>query len=516
MSDKRLLVLMILDGWGMKQGGENDALTQADLPNFDRLWQQYPHTCLEASGTGVGLPQGQMGNSEVGHTNIGAGRVVYQDFTRIGMAIKDGSFYTNPAFIAACDHVKQTGGALHLMGLVSDGGVHSHIDHLIALLQMAAQQGISDVFIHCFCDGRDTGIDLAAGYMEQIEEASDKLGVGKIASVMGRFYAMDRDKRWKRVVKAYDVMVHGKGYQAASATEAIKHSYDQGKYDEFIEPSVIVDEDGQPLGLIKSGDSIIFFNFRSDRTREISHALVDDDFDKFDRGDDPPQVFLTTMTLYEDSLSDAAIAFSPNIPKQTLAQIISAHGLRQLRLAETEKYAHVTFFFNGGVEAIEEGEDRILIPSPKVKTYDLQPQMSAELVADTLIEKINSDLYDLIVINFANPDMVGHTGVREAIIQAVEFVDICLGRVAQVIEEKGATWIITADHGNAEQMMEDGAVMTAHTTNLVPLILVSPDAANYQLNKGRLEDIAPTVLDLLGIDQPKEMTGSSLIKKQSE
>ena len=505
------LVLMILDGWGMKQGGNDDALSVAELPNFDRLWEQYPHTHLDASGMDVGLPEGQMGNSEVGHMNIGSGRIVYQDYTRINMSLADGSFFQNPAFLAACASAKEHHGAVHLIGLASDGGVHSHLQHLLALVELAKQQQVEQIYIHALTDGRDTAPEIADQFIAQIEAACRQMNAGVIATVMGRFYALDRDKRWERVERAYRAMVYGMGLHATSAAAAVQESYARGVTDEFIEPTVIVDADDRPLGRIKDGDSVIFFNFRSDRAREICHALSDDDFHDFDRGSSAPKIYLATMTAYDDTLVKAEVAFPPNHPDKTLGQLLSEHGMRQLRLAETEKYAHVTFFFNGGVETVADGEERILIPSPKVRTYDLQPEMSAALVTETLLDAINSDKYDVIIINFANPDMVGHTGVRDAIIKAVTFVDACLGRVADALSSKGGVLLVTADHGNAEQMMENGEPMTAHTTNPVPFILVADNAAGINLRSGRLEDIAPTILQLLNIKQPPEMTGHSLI-----
>lgn len=505
------LVLMILDGWGMKEGGPNDALSLARLANFDRLWRDYPHTQLEASGLGVGLPPGQMGNSEVGHMNIGAGRVVYQDFTRIGMAIEDGGFFANLALRAACGAAKENGGALHLLGLVSDGGVHSHLDHVLALLRLAKLEGVGQVYIHCFTDGRDTAIDMAAGYIEQLEQTCADLGVGRIATVCGRFYAMDRDKRWQRVEKAYRALVCGIGHAFPAAAAAISDSYSRGVYDEFIEPAVMTDQAGQPIGRIRSGDSLIFFNFRSDRMRQICHAFADRDFAAFDRGPVPPQCFIATMTDYDDTLKNVAVAFAATYPEQTLGQMLSQRGLKQLRLAETEKYAHVTFFFNGGVERLEPGEERILIPSPQVRTYDLQPEMSAAAVTEALLDAVKSGKYDVIVVNYANPDMVGHTGVREAIIRAVSYVDQCVGQVVAAVQEAGGVILLTADHGNAERMSENGEPMTAHTTNQVPFILIDGQRRDASLHQGRLEDIAPTMLYLLNIDKPAVMTGNCLI-----
>ena len=504
---------MILDGWGMKEGGENDALSVGDVSEFDHLWNTYPHTSLAASGLAVGLPEGQMGNSEVGHTNIGAGRVVYQDLTRISMAVADGSTMDNPAFIRAYDNVKQHNSSLHLMGLVSDGGVHSHIEHLLALLQMAKKQGINKVFIHSFTDGRDTATAIAGGFIKKIEEACTYAGVGRIATVCGRFYAMDRDKRWDRVARAYEAMVYGKGHTCTDALTAVEDSLNAGITDEFIEPIVIIDKEGSPVGLIRDNDSVIFINFRNDRAREICHSLVDQDFSGFSRGDAPPHIMLTTMTSYDDTLECDGIAFPPEKLDNILGHVLAAKGLKQLLLAETEKYAHVTFFFNGGEESPETGEDRILIPSPSVRTYDLQPQMSAEAVCTALVDAINSRQYDVIIINFANPDMVGHTGVRDAIIAAVSYVDKCVGRAARAVLALNGTLLITADHGNAERMAENGVPMTAHTTNRVPFILVNDSMKNIDLREGKLCDIAPTVLELLGIAKPAEMTGTSLLSQ---
>ncbi len=508
------LVLMILDGWGMKEGGNDDALSVGDVSNFDRYWETYPHTQLHASGMAVGLPEGQMGNSEVGHTNIGAGRIVYQDYTRISMAVEDGSIMDNEAFLAACENVKKHNSSLHLMGLVSDGGVHSHISHLIALVRLAHEQGIKNTYIHCFMDGRDTAPAIAGTFIDQLEAACGEIGCGQIATVCGRFYAMDRDKRWDRIEKAYRAMVYGEGDKYTSAPEAVKASFADGVTDEFIVPSVIVGDNGLPVGRIADNDSVIFINFRSDRARETCHALTDKSFDGFDRGKECPQVFLVTMTAYDDTLTEAVIAFPPEKLVNIFSHVLAAKGLRQLRLAETEKYAHVTFFFNGGEERVEEGEDRILVPSPKVRTYDLQPEMSAEEVSRQLVSAINSDKYDVIIINFANPDMVGHTGVREAIIKAVSFVDKCADKAVQAVLAKGGAVLMTADHGNAERMMENGVPMTAHTTNPVPFILINDELKNMvKLHEGRLCDIAPTMLDILGIEQPAEMTGRSLIDK---
>ena len=506
------LMLMILDGWGMEEGGATDALATSALPNFRRLWKSYPHTCLNASGLDVGLPNGQMGNSEVGHMNIGAGRIIYQDYTLISKAIADGDFFRNPALLNAFAAVKSTGRAVHLMGLLSDGGVHSHIEHLFALIQMAKQQGVSQVYVHCFMDGRDTPTDAGQSYIQKLEAFCAKEGLGKIASVCGRFYAMDRDKRWERVQQAYDMLLGRAKYMESSASQAVAQAYARGRSDEFIEPTVIVDAQACPLARIQDGDSIIFYNFRADRAREISHAFTDTHFEGFARGPKLQLAAYCTMTSYDETLQGVLIAFPPHRIKNTLSEVLAAHKLRQLRIAETEKYAHVTFFFNGGVEEITEGEERCLIPSPKVETYDLKPSMSAQEVTDEVIQRIHSGSYDVIILNYANPDMVGHTGSLAAAQEAVRFVDLCIGRVEQAIKQVGGAILITADHGNCERMVEDGQPMTAHTTNLVPFILVDEAHKDCILRTGRLEDIAPTMLQLLGIAKPAEMTGSSLIQ----
>ena len=510
---KQPLLLMILDGWGMKDYGEADCLAMSELPNFDRLWETYPHTSLSASGLDVGLPEGQMGNSEVGHMNIGAGRIVYQDLTMISKDIREGGFFRNEALVDACEKAKANGGALHLLGLVSDGGVHSHLEHLCALLELAKRQGLSRVFVHCFMDGRDTPTDAGREYLAQLEQAISDIGCGRIASVCGRFYAMDRDKRWNRVEKAYRMLVEGRGdHQARTAAEAIENSYAAGVSDEFVEPTVIVDDNGAAVGPIRSGDAVVFFNFRADRAREISHALTDDEFSGFDRGERLSLSAYVTMTVYDETLTNVTVAYPPKDIEDTFAEVISRNGLRQLHIAETEKYAHVTFFFNGGVEEPVAGEDRCLIPSPKVKTYDLQPEMSAGQVCDEVIRRIKEDVYDVVILNFANPDMVGHTGVIEAACRAVTFVDGCIGKVVNTVLEASGRVLLTADHGNVECLRIDGEPMTAHTTNPVPFILIDDKRKHCRLRDGgRLEDIAPTMLHLLGLPQPELMTGRSLI-----
>ncbi len=509
----RPLVLMILDGWGLSEACPSNAITLADPRNFYRLQAEYPYTCLEASGRAVGLPEGQMGNSEVGHLNIGAGRIVYQEITRITEAIEDGSFFENPELVAALEHAKSRGGAVHLMGLVSDGGVHSHLEHLYALLELCRRKGVNEVFIHCFLDGRDVPPSSALTYIRDLEEHMKKLGVGKIATVMGRYWAMDRDKNWERVEKAYLAMVTGEGIKAANARAAVQRSYELRVTDEFVEPTVIVDAEGQPLSTVKDGDSIIFFNFRADRARQITQAFVDEEFSGFHR---PvfPRTYFVCMTQYDVTI-DAPVAFGPQNLSNTLGEVLSRAGLRQLRIAETEKYAHVTFFFNGGVEEPNPGEDRILIPSPRVPTYNLKPEMSAYEVTERVIEEIMQGKYDVIVLNYANPDMVGHTGVLEAAVQAIKAVDECMGRVVETVKRMGGITIVTADHGNAETMCEPGTEEphTAHTCSRVPFILVSEEHRRCRLRKGgSLRDIAPTMLFLLNLPVPPEMTGKNLIQ----
>ena len=504
---------MILDGFGERKEKKGNAVALAKTPNIDALEEKYPFTYIGASGMSVGLPDGQMGNSEVGHLNIGAGRIVYQELTRITKSIHDGNFYENDAFCGAVENVKKTGGALHLLGLLSDGGVHSHIDHLEALVKLAQKNDVNKVYIHCFMDGRDVPPDSGKHYMKDLYLRLEKIGIGRVATVSGRYYAMDRDNRWERVEKAYNAMVKAEGEKSNSPVTAIEQSYAKGVLDEFILPTVIW-EDGHPVGKIQSGDSVIFFNFRPDRAREITRALTEPDFDGF--GHDYFPLYYVTMTQYDATFSHVHVAFKPQSVKNTIGKYVAKQGLKQFRIAETEKYAHVTFFFNGGVEKPNIGEDRILIPSPKVATYDLQPEMSAYEVAEKAAELIRSKKYDLMILNFANPDMVGHTGVLEAAIRAVEAVDTCVGQVVQAIQEIGGEVIITADHGNAEMMTDPqtGAPFTAHTTNVVPCILVSERYRNVKLREdGILADLAPTLLELMNLSQPEEMTGESLICK---
>ena len=509
---KKPLVLMILDGWGINPNPVHNAVALANTPNLTRFLSDYPHAAIRTSGMAVGLPDGQMGNSEVGHLNLGAGRVVYQELTRVTKAILDGDFFTNPVLLDCIAKVKASGGRLHLAGLLSDGGVHSHNSHLYAFLELAKREGLTEVFIHCLMDGRDTPPQSGAEYLEQLEVEIARIGVGKIATVMGRYYAMDRDSRWDRVEKAYYAMVHGLGELCVSSKDAIDQSYAAKIYDEFVVPSVVC-EQGAPVGLVLDGDGFIFFNFRSDRAREITRALALDDFDGFTRRNRPHLAGYVCLTEY-DATFGLPIAFSATELTNILGGVLADAGLKQLRIAETEKYAHVTFFFNGGVETPFPGEDRALIPSPReVATYDLKPEMSAYQVTDKLLKLLDQDQYDVVILNFANCDMVGHTGIEAAAIKAVEAVDACAGRVVATVLEKGGAVLITADHGNAEQMQdENGEPFTAHTTNPVWLILVDESRKDVKLREGgRLADVAPTMLKMLGLPQPPEITGESLL-----
>lgn len=510
---KKPTVLMILDGYGLNEKTEANAVAEAKTPVMDGLMKEYPFVKGYASGLSVGLPDGQMGNSEVGHLNMGAGRIVYQDLTKITKMIEDGDFFENPELLRACENVKANGSALHLYGLLSDGGVHSHITHLYGLLELAKKQGIENVYVHCFLDGRDTPPASGKGYVEALEAKMKEIGVGKVATVMGRYYAMDRDNRWDRVELAYKAMVNGEGVTADSATEAIQNSYDNDKTDEFVLPAVVMDN-GAPVATIKENDSIIFFNFRPDRAREITRTFCVDDFDGFDRGERVKTTYVC-FTEYDVTIPNKTVAFPKTEIHNTFGEFLAANHLKQARIAETEKYAHVTFFFNGGVEEPNEGEDRILVKSPKVATYDLQPEMSAYTVCDKLCEAIRSDKYDVIIINFANPDMVGHTGVEDAAIKAVEAVDACVGKAVEAIKEVDGQMFICADHGNAEQLVDyqTGNPFTAHTTNPVPFILVNADPAYKLREKGVLADIAPTLIELMGLEKPEEMTGTSLLVK---
>lgn len=505
---KKPLALIILDGYGNNSTEYGNAITAAKTPNMDRYMSEGSATMIGASGLLVGLPDGQMGNSEVGHTNIGAGRVVYQELTRITKAISDGDFFQNPALVHAMDNCKENGSALHMMGLLSNGGVHSHNEHLYGLLAMAKKFGLAKVYVHAFMDGRDVPPSSGKSFVEQLQAKMDEIGVGQIATVMGRYYAMDRDNRWDRVQTAYDAMVLGKGEAATCAVEAMSASYANNVTDEFVLPTVCVEN-----ATVKSGDSMIFFNFRPDRAREITRTFVDDAFDGFERVGDRPELCYVCFTQYDATMPNVQVAFKPQSLKNTLGEYLSINGKTQLRIAETEKYAHVTFFFNGGVEATFEGEDRALISSPKVATYDLQPEMSAHEVCDEVVSRIESDKYDVIILNYANCDMVGHTGIFDAAVAAVEAVDTCLGKTVDAILAKGGVALITADHGNADQMYEpDGSPFTAHTTNPVPLVMVGMEDASLR-DGGKLADLAPTMLEILELAQPAEMDGISLLVK---
>ncbi|AYE33683.1 2,3-bisphosphoglycerate-independent phosphoglycerate mutase [Clostridium septicum] len=507
---KKPVMLMILDGFGIAPKSDGNAVEAAKKPNFDALVEKYPHTELQASGLEVGLPEGQMGNSEVGHLNIGAGRIIYQELTRITKEIKEGGFFKNESLNLAIENAKKNNSALHLMGLLSDGGVHSHIDHLKGLLQLAKKAELQNVYVHCFMDGRDVAPSSGKDFIVELENYMKEIGVGKIATVSGRYYAMDRDNRWERVELAYNAMVLGKGETATSAVEAIERSYHDNKTDEFVLPTVVM-EDEKPVTTIKNGDSVIFFNFRPDRAREITRAINDKQFDGFNR--ETLNLTFVTMTQYDKTLEGVSVAYRPESYSNTLGEYVASKGLNQLRIAETEKYAHVTFFFNGGVEKENEGEDRALIASPKVATYDLKPEMSAYEVTDELIKRLDSDKYDMIILNYANPDMVGHTGVISAAVKAVETVDECLGKVVNKVLEKDGSVFITADHGNAETMIDfsTGNPFTAHTTDPVPFVWVSNHTEGKGLKEGKLADIAPTMLTEMGLEVPAEMTGESLI-----
>ncbi len=508
---KKPVMLMILDGFGCSDIEEGNAIKASKTENFSRLWEKYPHTTLGASGMSVGLPDGQMGNSEVGHLNIGAGRVVYQALTRITKSIKDGDFFENEAFLKAVNNAKENDSALHLLGLLSNGGVHSHIEHIKGLLQLAKKNDLKKVYLHAFLDGRDTPPSSAIEFIKEIEEYMAEIGVGSIATLSGRYYSMDRDNRWERVELTYNALVYGKGEYYNSAVEAIEKSYHDNKNDEFVLPSVILNNEEQSA-TIKDKDSVIFFNFRPDRGRELTRAINDEEFDGFERNS--LDLTYVTMTQYDSTLENVDVAFKPEKYSNTLGEYVSKLGKKQLRIAETEKYAHVTFFFNGGVEEPNQGEDRALIPSPKVATYDLKPEMSAYEVTEELLNRIEMDEYDLIILNFANPDMVGHTGIMEAAVKAVETVDECANRVVNKMLEKDGKVFITADHGNSEQMIDfsTGNPMTAHTINPVPFVYVSNEEKTVSLREeGILADIAPTLLEAMGEKSPEEMTGKTLV-----
>ncbi len=508
------LVLIILDGWGAGESPKGNATSIAKTPNIDRLMTEFPHTLIGAAGEDVGLPNGQMGNSEVGHLNIGAGRIVYQDLTRITKAIKDGIFFQNKTIIKAMENVKQNNSKLHLMGLLSDGGVHSHQTHLYAFIKMAKDLQLNDLIIHAFLDGRDTPPDSGIEYVRQLENEIKIIGLGRIGSVSGRYYAMDRDKRWDRTKLAYDALVYGQGQTANSAVEAVQQSYSNGIYDEFIKPTTILKTASsikEHSSVIEESDSIIFFNFRPDRARQLTRAFVVEDFNDFDRGANPPNVYLICLTEYDEKLP-APVAFKPENLTKILTDVLSDNKLKQLRIAETEKYAHVTYFFNGGDESPRPLEDWCLIDSPKVATYDLKPEMSAHEVTDEAIKRINSNKYDVIIMNYANPDMVGHTGILEAAIIAAEVVDECLGKVVKEIFNMDGEVLVTGDHGNLEEMVDEknNGAITAHTVNKVPFIYITEKKIKLKKD-GRLADIAPTILDILGLVQPGEMNGQSLL-----
>ena len=512
---KKPVVLMVLDGYGLNDKTEGNAIAQAKTPVMDKLMAECPFQKGYASGLSVGLPDGQMGNSEVGHMNIGAGRIIYQELTRITKSIEDGDFFENKALLAAVDNVKKNGTSLHLFGLLSDGGVHSHNTHLYALLELAKRNGIENVYVHAFLDGRDTAPTSGKGFVEELQKKIDEIGVGKIASIHGRYYAMDRDNNWDRIEKAYNALVKGEGTKASNAVQALTDSYEADVTDEFVVPTVI-EEDGKPLTTIKANDSVIFFNFRPDRARQITRTFCDESFDKFERANGFMPLTFVTFTDYDETITNKQVAFVKESISNTFGEFLAANGKKQLRLAETEKYAHVTFFFNGGVEEPNKNEERSLVKSPAVATYDLQPEMSAPEVSKRLNEAIESDKYDVIVINFANPDMVGHTGVIPAAVSAVEAVDECVGSAVEAIKKVDGVLFICADHGNAEQMIdyETGAPFTAHTTNPVPFILVNYDD-NYTLREGGcLADIAPTLIEIMGLEQPAEMTGKSLLVRK--
>ena len=511
---RKPVVLMILDGYGLNERHDGNAVYEAKTPVMDRLMKEYPFVKGNASGLSVGLPDGQMGNSEVGHLNMGAGRIVYQELTRITKSIEDGDFFENPEFLAAVENCKNHDSALHLYGLVSDGGVHSHITHIYGLLELAKRNGLTKVFVHCFLDGRDTPPSSGKEFVAELEEKMKELGVGRVASVMGRYYAMDRDNRWDRVKLAYDALTKGEGNRGESATGLIQESYDNGKTDEFVLPAVVT-ENGAPVGLIREHDSVIFFNFRPDRAREITRAFCDDSFSGFER-EKRMELAYVCFTDYDETIPNKLVAFKKETISNTFGEFLAAHGKKQARIAETEKYAHVTFFFNGGVEEPNPGEDRILVKSPKVPTYDMQPEMSAPQVCEKLVEAIHSGKYDVIIVNFANPDMVGHTGVEAAAVKAIEAVDACVGKTVEAILEENGVLFICADHGNAEQLIDyaTGEPFTAHTTNPVPFILVNAGEGYGLREGGCLADIAPTLIELMGMEQPKEMTGRSLLVRK--
>lgn len=512
---KKPTVLMILDGYGLNDKKDGNAVAEAKTPVMDKLMAEGPFAKGYASGMAVGLPEGQMGNSEVGHLNMGAGRIIYQELTRISKEIEDGDFFQNKALLQAMENCKKNHSDLHLFGLLSDGGVHSHNTHMYGLLELAKKEGVDKVFLHAFLDGRDTPPASGKGFVEAAVEKMKEIGVGKVATVMGRYYVMDRDNRWDRVEKAYQALVEGVGATAANGPEAVKQSYDKGENDEFVLPTVIM-ENGAPVATVKENDSVIFYNFRPDRAREITRAFCMDDFTGFERKGGRIKTTFVVFSEYDITIPNKIVAFHKVDITNTFGEFLAANGKTQLRTAETEKYAHVTFFFNGGVEEPNKGEDRKLVNSPKVATYDLQPEMSAYQVCDGLVEAIGSGKYDVIIVNFANPDMVGHTGIENAAIKAVETVDECVGRTVEAIKKANGQMFICADHGNAEQLVDyqTGDPFTAHTTNPVPFILVNYDPAYTLRENGCLADIAPTLIEMMGMEQPKEMTGKSLLRKK--
>lgn len=512
MAAPKPVALIILDGFGLRDDVTGNAVAQANKPNYDRYWSTYPHTTLTASGEAVGLPEGQMGNSEVGHLNIGAGRIVYQDLTRISKSIRDREFFDNETLLGAVKHVKEKGKKLHLYGLLSDGGVHSHIEHLFALLELAKKEELKEVYIHAFLDGRDVSPDSAKGYLERLQAKIEEVGVGRIATVQGRYYAMDRDKRWERTEKSYRAMVYGEGPAYTDPIQAVVESYEKSVYDEFVMPTVIVGGDNKPVGLVESEDAVIFFNFRPDRAIQLSQVFTNEDFRGFERGENHPTgLHFVCLTLFSETVG-GYVAYSPKNLDNTLGEVLAQNGKKQLRTAETEKYPHVTFFFSGGRDQELPGETRVLINSPKVATYDLKPEMSAYELAESTVREIESGKHDAIILNFANPDMVGHSGMLEPTIKAVEATDECLGKVVEAVLAQGGVCIITADHGNADMVFdENGRPHTAHTTNPVPVIVTK---AGVTLREGGiLADLAPTFLDLSELAQPAEMTGSTLINK---
>lgn len=512
MAAPKPVALIIMDGFGLRDNVTGNAVAQANKPNYERYLNSYPHTTLTACGEAVGLPEGQMGNSEVGHLNIGAGRIVYQDLTRISKSIREGEFFQNETLLGAVRHAKENQKKLHLYGLLSDGGVHSHIDHLLALLELAKREGLKDVFVHAFLDGRDVAPDSAKGYLERLQAKIDELGVGRIATIQGRYYAMDRDKRWDRVEKSYRAMVYGEGPQYRDPLQALVESYEKSVYDEFVVPTVIVGEDNKPVGLVESEDAVIFFNFRPDRAIQLSQVFTTAEFQGFDRGEKhPANLYFVCMTTYSETV-DGYVAYAPKNLDNTLGEVLAKNGKTQLRTAETEKYPHVTFFFSGGRDVELPGETRVLINSPKVATYDLKPEMSAYELAESTVKEIESGKHDVIILNFANPDMVGHSGMLEPTIKAVEATDECMGKVVEAVLAKGGVCVITADHGNADMVFdENGRPFTAHTTNPVPLIVTK---TGVELREGGiLADIAPTLLELAELAKPEEMTGSSLLRK---